>query len=121
MSVRLVKLRGVLEDEAEEIRQLLTANGIAFYETPAGNWGISMPAIWLEDAGQLERAKALLEDYQRERAARIRDEYEQSKRAGTARGLLDALRENPLRFVAYLALIALVIYLSTAPFTSFGP
>lgn len=120
MSVRLVKLRGVLEEEAEEIRQLLAAHGIAFYETPAGNWGISMPAIWLEDADDLERAKALLDDYQRERQARSRAEYEQARQAGTNRGLLDVLRENPLRFLAYLALIALVLYLSTAPFLDLG-
>mgnify|MGYP000122608217 CR=1 FL=1 len=44
-------------DFAEEIRK--------YYETPAGNWGISMPALWLKDenAHDLDRAKALIEKY----------------------------------------------------------
>jgi len=47
MAVQLFKLKGVPEDEAEDIRNLLTNHYIDHYETPAGNWGISMPAIWL--------------------------------------------------------------------------
>ena len=47
MALLLFRLRNVPDDEADEVRHLLNENSIEFYETSAGNWGISMPAIWL--------------------------------------------------------------------------
>lgn len=120
MSVQLINLRGVLDDEAEELRALLVANEIDYYETPAGNWGISMPAIWLNDESQLEKAKLLIENYQRERMARVRHEYEQLKREGKNKTILDELKENPVRVIVYLSIVAIVIYLSTKPFVDIG-
>jgi len=61
MSALLFSLRNVPYDEAEEIRQLLTSSEVEFYETPAGKWGISSPAIWLQDKNELQRAKSLIE------------------------------------------------------------
>lgn len=118
MSVQLFKLRNVPDDEAEEIRQLLTENSIEFYETPAGNWGISMPALWLNDehAHELERGKALIEAYQEERAIRKREEYEQLKREGKHRTIIDVIREKPLEVLFYLLIAALILYFSTKPF-----
>lgn len=116
MAVQLISLRYVLEDEAEDIRQLLTQHHIEFYETPPGNWGISMPAIWLQDADDLDTAKALLERYQTERSQRIREEYEQLKAAGLHRTLLDELRENPIKVIAFVALAAAIAYFSVTPF-----
>lgn len=49
MSKLLFKLRGVPDDEADEIRALLAEKQIEYYETSAGNWGISLPALWLQD------------------------------------------------------------------------
>ncbi|MDN5848716.1 MAG: DUF6164 family protein, partial [Nitrococcus sp.] len=60
MSIILLNLRGVPEDEAEEIRDLLTEHGVAFYETLPSRWGISMGAIWLRDEHQREEAKQLI-------------------------------------------------------------
>ncbi|MDH3692399.1 MAG: DUF6164 family protein [Gammaproteobacteria bacterium] len=120
MTVLLIKLRGVPDDEAEELRDLLTTNKIDHYETSAGNWGISMPAIWLNDSNQLQKAKLLIEEYQAERFARARDEYEQLKKEGKHRTILDEVKENPIRIVAYLAIIAVVIYFSTKPFIDVG-
>ena len=81
MPALLFRLRGVPEDEADDVRELLNRNGIEFYETPAGRWGISIPAIWLHDETQLEPAKSLIDQYQSERACRVRAEYEQLERA----------------------------------------
>ncbi len=120
MSVQLFNLRGVPEDEAQEIRELLTANGIGYYETPAGSWGMSIPALWLKDATQLEQARRMLEQYQGERYARARNAYEQSKKAGESRTLFDVVKENPLRVIVYLAVVLVVIYFSTKPFMAIG-
>ena len=78
----LVSLRGVPDDEAEEIRELLDSNGIRFYETSPSPWGISSGAIWLGEETDLSRAKSLVADYQKERFLRKRAEYEQSKKEG---------------------------------------
>lgn len=120
MPVKLFSLHNVPDDEAEEVRELLRGNAIDFYETPAGNWGISVPSIWLHDESQLEEAKALIGDYQKERLVRAREEYAQLERAGRRRTIGDVIRENPLRFVAYLAAIAALLYFSTQPFLDIG-
>jgi len=118
MSKQIFRLRNVPDDEAEEIRLLLREHGIEFYETPGGNWGISMPALWLNDENEhrAEEAKALIEEYQEERAVRIRREYEELKQQGKHRRLSDAFRERPLEFIFYLLIVALILYFSTKPF-----
>ena len=122
MSKQIFRLRNVPDDEAEEIRLLLREHEIEFYETPGGNWGISMPALWLNDKNEhrAEEAKALIERYQEERAVRIRREYEELKQQGKHRRLSDAFRERPLEFIFYLLIVALILYLSTKPFLDLG-
>lgn len=120
MPVKLFALNGVPDDEADDVRALLTTSEIDFYETSAGNWGISVPAIWLHDDSQLAKARALLDDYQRERFSRARDDYRQQQQEGRQRTVLDLIRENPLRFFAYLAVIAVILYFSIQPFMQIG-
>lgn len=120
MPVRLISLKDVPEEELEELRDLLRTNNISYYETTGGNWGISVPAIWLHHKKQLEHARSLLERYQTERFARVRDEYEALKREGKNRTIIDEIRDNPGRFIVYLMIAALIIYLSIKPFTDIG-
>ena len=120
MSVQIMRLRGVPEDEADEVRELLAANNFDFYETPAGNWGISMPAIWLNDDSRLDEAKRLLDGYQVERQTQARQAYQQLKEAGRQRSILDTIIANPLRFFGYLLAAAVILYLSIKPFVEFG-
>jgi hypothetical protein len=112
MSKILFRLNGVSDDEANDVRELLAHNNIDFYETSQGNWGVSMPAIWLRDANQFQVARSLLDAYQNERGIRVREEYIRLKREGKNKTLMDAIRQNPVRFTIHLALAALVIYLS---------
>lgn len=111
MSKLLFKLRGVPEDEADDIRELLTENEIDFYETSPGNWGFSMPGIWLNDEGQFKNAQALIDVYQEERVVRVREEYAQLKREGKNRTFLDWVKEKPASFIFYLLIIGAVLYL----------
>jgi len=112
MSKILFRLNGVSDDEANDVRELLANNDIDFYETSPGNWGVSMPAIWLRDANQFQKARSLLDAYQNERAIKVREEYARLKREGKNKTLMDAVKQNPVRFMVHLALAALVIYLS---------
>lgn len=113
MAVQLFNLRGVPEDEADEIRALLQEHAIDYYETPAGNWGMSMPSLWLKEEGQLEQARALIGEYQRQRQVLLQEQLPQ-------RTLAEMVREHPVRYLAYLALIALILYLSISPFLKIG-
>ena len=64
MAKLIFKLKSVSYDEADDIKNLLTENKIEFYESPAGNWEISMHALWLSDEGQYTQAKQLIDEYQ---------------------------------------------------------
>ena len=120
MATLLFKLKNVADDEAEDIRALLTENAIDYYETSAGNWGVSMPGIWLRDNEKLEQAKALIDDYEQLRYHRARAEYEQLCAEGRQRTLLDVIKESPLQFLAYLIAIGLILYFSIKPFMALG-
>ena len=120
MSIRLFTLRGVPDDEAEEIRALLTKNEIDYYETPTGKWWISAGAIWLKNENQLEKAHFLIEQYQKERAYKAKKEYQKLKSEGKAETILDRMKQNPIQFIVYIALLVLVVYLSTKPFIDIG-
>jgi len=120
MSVPFFRLRNVPEDEAEDIRELLENNNIDYYETPAGNWGISMPSIWLNDDEQLEEAKALLAQYQTERQKRVRAERDQNKKSGKRESIVGELFSNPAQFVFYIAIAVVILYFSIKPFLDFG-
>jgi hypothetical protein len=46
----------------------------------------------------------------------MRDEYKALKEEGKARTFLDIARENPVRYVAYIVMIAGLVYISVVPF-----
>ena len=112
-------MRGAPADEVEEVRALLQSNGIEFYETHAGFWGVGTEAIWLRDKALLAEARALLADYQSQRAQRARDEYQEARTQG-GRGLIAALLANPLPALIILLFILFILYLSLAPFLNMG-
>lgn len=108
----LFRLSGVPDDEAGDVRKLLMDNHIEFYETSAGNWGISMPAIWLTDVDDYDRARSLLDEYQQARTVRMRSEYERLKQEGKLKTWLDLAKEKPLLYLFHFFVAALVVYLS---------
>lgn len=113
-------LGGVPDDEADDIRALLEEAEIDCYEVPASFLGISPASLWLRDSTELEKAKALIDAYENERAMRARGEYDRLKQEGRHTTVLDALKAHPLRITVYIAAIAVILYLSLAPFLNFG-
>ena len=95
MSKLLFKMRNVPADEAQEVRELLEDNEIEFFETFAGNWSISLPALWLKREAQFEQARQLLDEYQNERVGRIREEYELHRQRGEVKTLWQSFVESP--------------------------
>ena len=78
MAKLIFRLKSVSDDEADDIKNLLTENNIDFYESPPGNWEISMHALWLNDDAQYAQAKQLIDDYQVKRSQRIKQETQQN-------------------------------------------
>jgi hypothetical protein len=112
MARLLFSLRGVPEDEAAEIRTLLNSHSVDYYETDAGNWGISMPALWVHDDETHAVARQLLDDYQHNRFIQQRAYYEQQKKLGRQRTIWHILLEKPVQVILSLAFITFIIYLS---------
>ena len=112
MSKIIFRLKNVPDDEAQEVRDLFQDNHIETFETSAGNWGVSLPAIWLKNDSQFSLAKKLLEDYQQQRYITARKSYETEKASGNHKTLWDSFKEQPLKFTAYTSIAMLVFYLS---------
>ncbi|HET7931758.1 MAG TPA: DUF6164 family protein [Rhodanobacteraceae bacterium] len=115
MSRLLLNLHNVPDDEADDVRALLDAQRIAFYETTPSPWGISFGGIWVKDDADFENAKRALDEYEQQRSARVRAEYEAAKRAGTAETFVGILRSDPLRVVMTLLAILLVLGVVALP------
>ena len=118
MSKLLLNLRNVPDDEADDVRAMLDANRIAFYETAPSRWGISSGGIWVTEDDAIVEAKRLMAIYQQGRQARVRAEYDAARRAGTADTFWTVLRTEPARVVLtvlgilfMLALVALPVIL----------
>lgn len=116
MAKLVFSLRNVPDDEAEAIRTLLSRHGLEFYETSAGSWGISTPAIWLRHDDDLAHARTLIEAYQQRRSTEQRAQYHSLRAMGQHRTLLDVLKENPTRVILYVAFVLFLLYVSLVPF-----
>lgn len=120
MALLLFSLRHVPDDEADDIRDLLVENQLNFYETSAGNWGVSMPAIWLSDDQQYTKARSLIDEYQEQRRITLHEEYQQLKQSGQANTFYKNLWRNPAQTIVFIAAMILVIYLSIKMVLEFG-
>lgn len=113
MATLVFRLKFVPEEEADEIRQLLMDHDIAFYETTAGRWQISIAGIWVKDKEQVEQAVQLIREDQVARA--------QTMRPITASqwvlGYLHHARQNPMDAFFTLVAIVLILGISIIPFT----
>ncbi|KRA74116.1 hypothetical protein ASD78_11440 [Lysobacter sp. Root667] len=115
MSKLLLNLRQVPEDEAADVRALLDAHRIEFYETRPSRWGISYGGIWIAYDRDEAAARALMAEYQGERQARARAEHDAALRDGSAETFVDVLRREPLRVLAIVAAIVALLAVLALP------
>ena len=120
MAKLIFKLKSVSYDEADDIKNLLTENKIEFYESPAGNWEISMHALWLNDEAQYAQAKQLIDEYQVKRSQRIRLETQQKIDQGEYETFIQRLFNKPIQIFITLAIIIFILYFSIMPFLEIG-
>jgi len=76
--------------------------------------------IWLKDESELHRVRSFIDVYQCERQVKAREQYAQLEKTGNQLMVIDVIKDNPLRFIIYLAAIVVIVYLSTKPFMDFG-
>lgn len=100
------RLAGVPEQEAQEARDLLEHSDLDWYETSAGRWGISMPALWVRDDGDFEKARALIDDWQQQRSVATEE----------IRGFWQRCRQHPMEILITLVAAAGVLAISLLPF-----
>jgi len=120
MSTIIFKLNNVPDDEADEVRELLTHHHIDFYETSAGRWGISLAAIWVKDDNLKQKARALIDNYQAGKILAVREEYASMQKEGQAETFISRIWQHPVQFIAILALILFILYISISPFVGLG-
>ena len=120
MAKLIFKLKSVPFDEAEDIKNLLTENQIEFYETPPGNWEISMHALWLNDEAEYIPAKQLIDDYQLKRSERVRLETQLQIDKGELETFSQRILNRPVQFITILAIILFILYFSVMPFLEIG-
>jgi hypothetical protein len=116
MAYLLFKLNNVPDDEATDIRELLTAQDIYFYETHAGMWRLGVEAIWLPDNTHAERAVELIGAYQLERSARQQKSYADLLHSGQVPTLWQNFCASPLRFVLLIIAVVFVLGITLVPF-----
>ncbi|MCK2148458.1 DUF6164 family protein [Marinobacter alexandrii] len=120
MPHHLMNLRHVPDDEADEIRALFEDHEIRYYETPPSKWGISMGGFWVHDDDEAARARALLDEYQRQRLQTQRQAYEASLAAGETGGIWAMIRRRPVRTLAAVIAIVVIAGVSLLPFVRLG-
>lgn len=119
MAVLIFRLNGVDEDEAEDVRQLLRQSEIEFYETSAGRWGVSVAALWLKSADDTDRAKVLIDSYQRGRQEWLSAVKQQAIAEGRWPSTWQRFKAAPFAFVNIIIIIVAIIAVSVFPFISF--
>jgi len=115
MAKLLFSLRNVPVDEADDVRALLDRHGLAWYETEAGLLGMSSPGLWLRDASDYPRARAVLDEYQQQRQLLARAEARARAGHGDDPSFMQLLRTRPgfilPRLLAIVAILALTLAL----------
>ncbi|TDO95858.1 DUF6164 family protein [Marinomonas balearica] len=112
MAKLVFRLKNVPEEEADDIRQLLSDNDIAFYETSAGRWQVSLAGIWVKDNEQAITARQLIVEDQ---ILRAKAAVPISRRDWIV-GVFQHARHNPVEMLFTIAAIVLITGLSLYPF-----
>lgn len=116
MPTLVFRLRNVPEDEADDVRALMNENEFDWYETSAGNWGVGMPGVWVSKEQEVAKAKQVIETYQRERQATMRDSYQESLDSGQVLSFTQRLKNHPFRVAGLVLFCAFILFVTINPF-----
>lgn len=114
----LLNLRNVPEDEAEQVKELLTENEIPFFETSPSFFGFNAGGIWLQQKEHGPEAKALLADYQQQRAEAAQAHWQELRERGIQPTQWQMMKKHPIRFAFTLIGIVILFVIMLLPFLS---
>ena len=120
MSRLIFDLRGVPDDEADEVRALLDAERVDYYETRPAPLGLFAGGLWLRENTEYDRAKALLAGYQLQRRAAALARQAEAERDGTRETFWASLARHPVRVIAVLLGIVFIVGFTLLPYLLFG-
>jgi hypothetical protein len=115
MAVLIFRLNGVSDEEAQDVRDLLSDNALDSYETPGGRWGLSVAGLWLVNEDDKVRARELIDAYQLERQRY----FEELKIEAPPETFSSRFKQSPLNVIFYSLLAATILFLSLSPFIQF--
>lgn len=115
----LLNLRHVPDDEIADVRDMMSRHDIECYDTPPGPLGITAGGIWLKNSDDYGRARALLDEYQKERAERARSEWRAVRARGEAETLVSTIRRNPFKALLVIAGSVFILMVLFAPVVAF--
>ena len=115
MAVLIFRLNGVSDEEAQDVRDLLSDNALDSYGTSAGRWGLSVAGLWLVNENDKTRARELIDAYQLERQRY----FEDLKLDTPPETLSDRFKQSPLTVIFYSLLAATILFLTLSPFIRF--
>lgn len=121
MANLLLNLYQVPDDEADDVRELLARNRIAFYETEPSRWGISHGGIWISNDDEIAQARQVVAEYQAQRGERVRAEQAAARHDGSAPTLWTVLRQQPIRVTLMLLGILFALALIVLPLLLLQP
>lgn len=116
MPTLLLNLRDVPDDEAEELRALLDAHAIEWYETRPSLWGVSGGGLWAVRDDQVADAQARLDAYHATRAGLAQAQRADDRRAGRIESSWLGWRRQPLQTLVAVAGILLMLAVTLLPF-----
>ncbi len=64
MAKRIFEISSAPDSEVEGVRSALREYKVEFYETPRGNYGRSMAALWVKNDKDYSRARQVIEQFQ---------------------------------------------------------
>ena len=115
MAVLIFRLNGVSDDEAQDVRDLLSDNALDSYETSAGRWGVSVAGLWLVNENDKVRARELIDAYQLERQRY----FEELETQAPPETFSDRFKQSPLNVMFYGLLAATILFITLSPFIGF--
>ncbi|MEH6587132.1 MAG: DUF6164 family protein [Halioglobus sp.] len=115
MAVLIFRLNGASEEEAQDVRELLSDNALDNYETSAGRWGVSVAGLWLVNEHDKAKARELIDAYQLERQRY----FEELKIETTPETFSDRFKRSPLTVMFYGLLAVTILFITLSPFVGF--
>ncbi len=115
MAVLIFRLNGVPDEEAQDVRDLLSDNALHGYETSAGRWGVSIAGLWLVNESDQMLARKLIDAYQLERQCY----FEKLRAENPSESFGDRFKHSPVSVIFFSLLAVTVLFLSLSPFILF--